>query len=221
MTVCWPKMPRGVRGFTLLEILIAIFILSVVLSTIYASYAGTLRIIHELQDESRFYKTARMTLDRMTRDMTALSRSGREFIFISQKKYIARREFSNLTVWSAGHLAFEDDDASGALASITYFVREAADGSVSLWRSDVAGPKPAAYPEDGGGLILCPEIEALKMTFYDETGREHDSWDTAATFAIQKGKAPKLVRIELSLANAKRTEKPYKFMTQIFLPVRK
>ena len=39
---------RCSHGFTLLELLIAIFILGIVLTTIYAAYSGTLTVIKEL-----------------------------------------------------------------------------------------------------------------------------------------------------------------------------
>jgi prepilin-type N-terminal cleavage/methylation domain-containing protein len=40
---------RRNKGFTLIEILLAIFILGIVLSTVYVSYTGTFRIIRETE----------------------------------------------------------------------------------------------------------------------------------------------------------------------------
>ena len=36
-----------------------------------------------------------------------------------------------------------------------------------------------------------------------------------------KGKSPRAVKIELALVNLNDKEKPYKFMTKVFLPVKK
>ncbi len=209
------------RGFTLVEILIAIFILGVVLTTIYAAYSGTLRVIKELDDESRIYKMARITVDRMSRDICAAQRSGSVFVFQSEKKSLGRREFNTLFVWSAGHLVFDEDELSGQPASIAYFVKEDKDGSFSLWRSDVAGPKPSTEKKNEGGLIICQNLQALNLKFYDEGGKDYDVWDSQSSIEQQKGKPPKIVQIELTMENLRDIEKPYKFTTKVFLPVRK
>src|SRR5512145_2687903 len=92
-----PSIPSpGSRGFTLMEILIAIFILGVVLTTIYSAYSGTLRVIKEIEDDSRAYKLARITLDRLNRDISSVLRLGKVFVFQSEKTNIDRREFSSL-----------------------------------------------------------------------------------------------------------------------------
>lgn len=209
------------RGFTLLEILIAIFILGIVLSTIYAAYSGTLTVIRDLEDDSRIYAMARITLDRMSGDLSSLQRFGDAFVLQSEKSRIGNREFGSISFWSAAHLAFEEELLSGYPASIAYFVKEDKDGGFSLRRSDIAGAAPALDKQTGDGIIICENVQALNLMFYDEGGQYYDSWDTASSSASQQGKPPVLVQIELILKNARDAEKPYKFITRVFLPVRK
>jgi general secretion pathway protein J len=209
------------QGFTLLEILIAVFILGIVLTTIYAAYTGVLTAIRDLDDDSRAYSMARITLDRMSRDLTSLRRFGDVFFLVSEKSKISSREFSSLSVWSASHLSFEENGQSGQPASIIYFVRENKDGSFSLWRSDTLRVKPFTEKETGGGVVICENLQTLHLKFYDESGRDYDTWDTRISFGPQKGKPPVLVQIELAVANQKDAEKPHTLMTRVFLPVRK
>lgn len=209
------------HGFTLLELLIAIFILGIVLTTIYAAYSGTLTVIKELNDDSRAYQMARITLDRMNRDLSSLQRFGNVFVLQSEKSRIGDREFGSLAFWSATHLTFDEDGPSSHPASIVYFVKQDKDGSFSLWRSDVAEAKPSPDRKTSGGLIICQNLQAINLKFYDEGGRDYDSWDTASSSEPQKGKPPVLVQIELMLTNGRDAQKPYKFMTNVFLPVRK
>ena len=209
------------HGFTLLELLIAIFILGIVLTTIYAAYSGTLTVIKELNDDSRAYQMARITLDRMNRDLSSLQRFGNVFVLQSEKSRIGDREFGSLAFWSASHLTFDEDGPSSHPASIVYFVKQDKDGSFSLWRSDVAEAKPSPDRKTGGGFIICQNLQAINLKFYDEGGRDYDSWDTSSSLEQQKGKPPVLVQIELMLTNGRNAEKPYKFMTNVFLPVRK
>ena len=53
---------RHKRGFTLLEVLIALFIFAIVISTIFASYTGTFRIINETEYQADNYGMARIAL---------------------------------------------------------------------------------------------------------------------------------------------------------------
>ena len=209
------------RGFTLLEVLIAIFIVGIALTTIYAAYSGTLTVIKELDDDSRAYQMARITLDRMSRDLSSLQRFGDVFVLQSERSRIGNNEFGSLAFWSAAHLTFEEDGPSGLPASIAYFVKEGKGGGFSLWRNDVAGAKPSIEWKTDKGLIICQSLQGINLKFYDEGGRDYDSWDTAYSSESQKGKPPALVQIELILTNARDAEKPYKFVTRVFLPVRK
>lgn len=209
------------RGFTLMEILIAIFILGVVLTTIYSAYSGVLRVIREIDDDTRNYKMARITLDRMNRDVTAILRSGKGFVFQSEKTSIDRHEFSSLFLWSSAHLGFEENDVPGRPASIAYFVKQDKDGNISLWRSDITGPKPSTEKKSEGGVIICENLRALNLKFYDEGGKDYDTWDTEISTDSQKGRPPAIVGVELILENPRNAEKPHKFITKINLPVRR
>lgn len=164
---------------------------------------------------------ARITLDRINRDVTAILRSGKGFVFQSEKTGIDRREFSSLFLWSAAHLGFEENDLSGQPASIAYFVKQDKAGNISLWRSDITGPAPSTEKKNEGGVIICENLRALNLKFYDEGGRDYDTWDTETSAPPQKGHPPAVVGVELILENYRDTEKPYKFITKINLPVRR
>jgi hypothetical protein len=84
----------------------------------------------------------------------------------------------------------------------------------------LSGAKPSPGKSPGGGFVICKNVDAWNLKFYDSTGTELDSWDSSS-LAEQKGKAPVAVKIELALVNLNDKEKPYKFMTKVFLPVKK
>jgi len=222
MTDCFAVHHRRSRGFTLLEILIAIFILGIVLSTIYAAYSGTMTVIRDVNDSSRAYKMARIAIDRMSRDLSSLQPFKGAFVLQSEKSMIGSREFGLLTFWSAAHLVFEEDEYVGPPALITYFVKENQDGSFSLWRSDIVQGKPSTDKKTDRGVIICENLQAFNLKFYDEGGRESDSWDTMVHSAgPPKSRVPVLVQIELVLVNDRDAEKPHKFVTKVYLPVRR
>jgi len=210
------------RGFTLIEILIAIFILGLVLATVYASYSGILKTSHQMEEEGNIYKMARTSMDRMIKDLSSLQSSSGSFDFRAEKITLSNREFYSLSFWSAAHLAFGENEGEGYPATISYYVQEDEGGdSFSLWRSDIPGAKPSAEQNISGGFLVCQNVDSWSLRFYDPTGTELESWDTSLSSAEQKGKAPAAVKIELGLVNLNDKEKPYKFMTKVFLPVKK
>jgi len=56
-------------GFTLLEILVAMAILTIVLSTLYAAFTKTLAEMNQVESEGDMYQMARITLERMQEDL--------------------------------------------------------------------------------------------------------------------------------------------------------
>jgi prepilin-type N-terminal cleavage/methylation domain-containing protein len=213
----------GVGGFTLVEILIAIVIISIVLSTVYVSYSNTMRIVHDIEYEDQLYKTARTAMDRMIKDLSSLQTSAGDFDFHAEKKMFRNRQFYSLTFWAASHLALGEGEGDGAPAVISYFVqKDEAQEGFSLYRADVPGAKPSPGKNISGGYVICRNIDSFNLKFYDYSDNEVESWDTTSAYEDeQQGKAPVSVKIELALVNANNREAPYKFMTKVFLPVKK
>ena len=59
-------------GFTLLEILLALFIFTIVLSFIYTSYTGTFRIVDETEYQADIYRMARIAIERIYEDLESV-----------------------------------------------------------------------------------------------------------------------------------------------------
>ncbi len=208
-------------GFTLVEILIAIFILAVVMATVYVSYSDVLKTSHQVEEEGDIYKMARTAMDRIIKDLSSLQASAGAFDLRSEKKTLNSREFHSIYFWSASHLVFSENEEEGRPASIGYDVRGDTDrGGFSLWRTDVSGAKPDQGKNTDGGFIICRNIDTFRLTFYDAGGRETDYWNSSSSGGDQTNKAPAAMKIELFLVNAKDPEKPYKFMTKVFFPVK-
>ena len=208
-------------GFTLVEIMIAIFILGLVMATVYVSYSGILKTSHQLEEEGNIYKMARTSMDRMIKDLSSLQMSSGTFDLRAEKKTLSNHNFYSLSFWSASHLVFGENGGTGRPAAISYYVQEdEGGGSFSLWRSDVSGAKPSPGKNQSGGFVICQNVDSWILRFYDSTGNELESWDSSSS-SEQNGKVPAAVKIELALVNLNDKEKPYKFMTKVFLPVKK
>ena len=207
------------KGFTLIEILLAIFILGIVMTTVYASYTGTFRIIRETQEDAEIYGMARNALDRMARDLQSAAPWRGAFTFLTKSDNLGGREFARLTFRSAAHVTFSEQEVPGGIAVIEYRVEEGTEkAGYALVRSDNLYRDPGKEEPLPGGYLLCDRVEALTYLFYDEAGKEYQTWDSGGQVEMQRNKAPAGVLIRLSLVNAADKERPYRFMTRVRIP---
>jgi general secretion pathway protein J len=207
------------RGFTLIEILIAVFILAIVLSTVYASYTGTFRTIRATETDAEVYGMARTVLERMTRDLEATASWKGAFTFTARPYNLGNREFTRLIFRSTAHIAFGEQEESAGFAVIEYGVEEGTEKEgYTLSRSDSLYRDPGKEDAPTGGFLLCDRVETLTYLFFDSAGKAYETWDKGDNEA-QKKKAPAMVEIRLGLVNEKDREHPFPFMTRVRLPL--
>jgi general secretion pathway protein J len=212
------KMPCD-GGFTLIEILLAIFILGIVMSTVYASYTGTFRIIRDTQEDAEIYGMARNALDRMARDLQSVAPWRGAFTFITKADTLGSQEFLRLTFRAAAHVAFNDRDVPGGISVIEYRIEEGTEkAGYVLVRSDDPYRDPGKEQPLPGGYLLSDRIEAVTYRFYDEAGKEYETWDSGGQVETQRNKTPAGILIGLSLINTADKERPYRFTTRVRIP---
>jgi len=211
------------RGFTLIEVLIAIFILGVVLSTVYVAYTATFRMVKISEYEKDIYDMGRTTLTRMTQDFNAAVPYGGKFEWTTRRTAFGRRVFPRICFTSNINLDLYDQANPAGVSTIDYFVDEdAKTGGFVLFRSesirsdkapdDIRELRKSAFP-------VCKHIHSIVYTFHDFKGKDYEAWDSTEDSDVQKNRAPAVVAVELNLVNPNNEEHPYKFMTKIYLPV--
>jgi general secretion pathway protein J len=218
-------------GFTLLEILIAIVIFATLLTTIYASYTGTFKVINDTESQAEIYRTARIAMERMIEDLEsayvqkgsrqASSEGGKEnlFQFLGEEREIMGRRADTLRFISSAHIDFSGKDPGCGATRISYYVKESEDGEgFVLYRSDnpLFKETDPLYVESGA-LVLCEGLISVAFIYYGEGGRKSDSWDSASEGL--ENKIPKKVSITLEFQNTLNPELPIRFMTGVALPV--
>ena len=225
--------PDNLSGFTLMEILIAMFILSVVITTIYVSLTGTLRIVHETEYQAETYRMARIALERMSEDLSSVyfpqqgesSESGEEednvslFKFMGEEEEIDGNRGDTLRFTSLAHLDFSEAGQSGDVSEIGYYVEEAGEEGegLVLFRSDdvrLGFRVPGEDPDEG--QVVCDRLQSVSFTYYDSEGEAYDVWDSAS--GDFESPIPGKVSILLEFVNKSDEEAPYKFMTAVALP---
>ena len=206
-------------GFTLVEILIAISILTIVMGTVYAAYIGTFKIVENTSSGNDIYRSARSTMTRMITDLESVCRYGDSFRLISEEFEVKDERFMNLSFFSSAHLDPDYGDVTG-LALIGYYIVEGEDEDSTLMREDTVLKDGDVNEEElfrGDGFILCNELRSVTYTFYDTKGEEYDSWNSG--MGNQKNRIPAIISIHLEFANPDDIDNPYRFMSKVFLPM--
>jgi len=181
-------------GFTLVEILIAIFIFAVVLTTIYTSYTGTFRVVDETESQAEIYRMARIALERMLEDLESAYIQKKEenpesgegaihpFQFVGEDREIKGRCADTLRFISRAHIDLSGQEQDPGTVEIGYYVKENDEGDdFVLYRSDRPMFKEA-FPleEETGGLVLCERLVSVNFTYYEEDGEARESWDSTS-----------------------------------------
>ena len=212
-----------VSGFTLIEILIAIFILGVVLSTVYAAYTGTFRIIRTSEYDSDIYTMGRMTLQRMLQDLGAIGPYNGKLEFLSKQSDRSRQTFPQLVFTSTVNLDLGNQENPAGVGTIDYYVEEGREktGFVLMRVKNVHREKLLDDQIDlrKGAFPLCDRLHSLNFKFYDSSGKESETWDSTTDTDMQKNRLPAVIAVELNLINPDNRDIPFKFMTKIYLPV--
>jgi len=212
-------------GFTLLEILVAIFIFAIVVTTIFGSFNSVFSKGEELQTDVAVYEMARRCLSRMTADLAqiyvaqrpayvppATSDEEDPYQVLGEEVLRGSAGFARLRFASRAHLPM-GAPPGGGVARIVYYPDEAADGSLVLRRSDQPDPAPD-FEESPADPIVCENLRAMTCTFFDEDGNPHEGWDSDA--AEHGFGTPVGVGIKLEIGDDQRAAV---FETRVALPV--
>ncbi|NCO59583.1 prepilin-type N-terminal cleavage/methylation domain-containing protein [bacterium] len=211
-------MGLGKKGFTLLEMMIALAILAVVLTTLFASYSITLRTIEGSERIAAVYDSARVALERIGDDLEgayipaavdekkALSGiQSNDGSFLGEDRLDDGRRADRLSLVSHSHARLRPDDPVFGLVRISYFVRSEEEGKgFTLYREE--SPIPARGSGSYyGALPLCSGLDSFRLSYIDEKGTESDRWDSI------EASLPVMVSITLSFIDEGDIETPIIF----------
>jgi prepilin-type N-terminal cleavage/methylation domain-containing protein len=221
--------PVANRGFTLLEILIAIFILVLVVSAVFGAFSGTFKVVTETEIQGEIYATARVALERISEDLASVyvgvlaktnqpeaGTTRQRFLFVGEDHQVDEQNADTLRFLSWAHVSFKNGRQAQGPAEINYYTQyDEETGELTLYRADTLDYLES--PEEGqGGLLLCEGLKWLDFIYYDREGDTHNSWDT--TENSSNAQLPSRVEISMGFENALDPKNPLQFMTGVALP---
>jgi general secretion pathway protein J len=212
-------------GFTLLEILIAITIFAVLVTTIFGSFNTVFGNIGAIETYMDTYDMAQSCFKRMVTDLQSMhiaqppafapSRDDAgpdPYRIVGDTTYLDNTDYGRLRFASLAHVPLGKQKRSG-IAEIIYYVEPETDGSLVLRRSDRLDPTEAAPETSIKDPILCEKIRALSFAFIDADGEARETWDSdSEDFDYE---TPQAVRIRMEIGSEDMT---HLFETTVMLP---
>jgi general secretion pathway protein J len=173
----------GSNGFTLLEVLIAVAIISVVLVAIYSTFILSHRAVEGMDESLLKNQESRKAIDILKRELDAtVYRADNALTFLKiQDRDIYGKQAAQLTFTTFSPLLH-------GLSRISYYIEEK-DGTLSLFKK-VSSPYST---EEAEGIDIIEGLESFTVE-----ARYNDAWVRTWDTDINKG-IPDEIRISISI----------------------
>jgi general secretion pathway protein J len=206
---------RAQSGFTLIEVMLALAILTFVMTIMWGSFSQTAtnkRAIEAAQDRMH---TVRVALMRMSREIEMAYLSQLENTALTERRTFligsAHGDVDELAFSSFAHQRLRAGLAEGDTTVISYYGERDPDDSrvLNLMRRETRrlqaeDPKTIA----GEAYVLCPNVSRVKFAYYDQKKKEWETdWSTVNASGNQY--LPTHVRITLTVIDERGQEVPY------------
>lgn len=217
----WSRTSLSSKGFTLIEILISVAIVSVVMVMIWQTTGQSIAAKKKVEMRDAVFHSARVAVAKMVMDIeqAVLLQGGQH---LGQKqgspllKTVFKGESDQLHFTSLAHLRLFRDAPESEGCEIGYRLErdpESRDHYLLLRRES---KWIDAQPEEGGVWVpLAKKVKEIKFDYWD--GRQFDwksSWNSEST---EKDQLPRAVRIVLKLEHPLRPDEEWPFQTTVLI----
>jgi len=189
-------------GFTLIEILVAISIIAILMSTIYGIFTSVSATKDRLDADSEAYHRARVIFDRLGREMRGAYFTPKNVNTLFRSGETGNGNFFfELSTTAVSPLS----STGTGFAVIRYTIEEdpeADDGSKVMLRSERPLLAQENTQQAQSEMRLAPGINAFNLRFYADSNW-HESWDAA------ESGLPDLVEVTLVTFDSRGQEVPF------------
>ncbi|MCE9666693.1 GspJ family type II secretion system protein [Myxococcus stipitatus] len=217
-------MMRRARGFTLMEVMVAVAITALMGTVVAMAFQSGLAAKDSVEAEADRYRQVRVAMNRMTREIGSAFVSARYDL----KRYRDQQdrptnfigESDRLLFTTFAHQRLYTDVKESDQAVVEYFVEPTSDktarGRMDLMRR--VDPNVGGERMDRGGTtdVLLEGVKKLEFEYWNTEKKEwDDEWDTRRT--EQKSILPTRVRITLYAVDETGKEARYTTQARIML----
>jgi general secretion pathway protein J len=211
------------RGFTLMEVALAVAILSVMAALTWGSIARTFDAYETVTGIDARYHNVRVAMNRMSRELSmafltsARRDKGKERMWETIFKAEPASPIAKISFTAFAHQIMRADAKESDQAEIGYFGAPDDDNPriTNLMRRE--DPRIDRDPDEGGrSYVLAEDIKEFKLRFFDPKDDDWtDTWDTEdSEFA---GRLPTIVEITMVIEDENQKELTFVTKTRINL----
>ena len=214
---------HAARGFTLIEVLVAVSILCIVVGLTWGSFQQTFKAKATIETNAVRYHSVRIALERLSRELTMAYLSQNEDPTQPDRRtyFIAKRkgDIDELRFSMMGHQRlYADADESDTSQVAYYGARDRDTGKLNLVRRETRRLSTVKIEAASGRAdILCDDVVRLKLDYYDGRDKQwREEWATTSADG-QTDRVPSKVKITLTVHDERGNEVP--FTTSVRLPM--
>ncbi len=204
---------RALRGFTLLEVMVALAIFVIISGAIYGAFSNAQQTVAFAEERSDAYQVARVMLTQINRelrsayqpaDVTVSTLTGDD----TENGNTAEVQTDTLTFLTTAHKPLQANAPYGGVCKVSYTVQEDANNQpIGLYVTEDVHPGLEPDTEAEEPVLLSDLVVGLNCQYLDGgTGEWVDAWENATTL-------PAAVRVELVVKPPRTTAKPLTFST--------
>ncbi len=226
---------RDEKGFTLIEVLIAVVLLAIISVLVFQSMGAMVGSKERFETREEAYRGANVFMDRLTRELATTVLYGNvELLGVSPNgEQSSKSVFTaanngdqdKLTFDTLSHTRYLKDAKESDLAEVTYFLEpqeqeEGQEGGAGVGLYAIKRrhkcPLDTEPGEKGQVSVLMTGVKELNFRYYDAAKTEYkDEWDTTKLdFA---NRLPRAVEITLVLQDPADEDNSIRFMTVALL----
>lgn len=184
------------RGYSLVEVLVALLISVIIMGSIYAAYATAARSFHEAEAREDLTQTARVILTRINTEISCTYHPGdaTKSTLSGDNSSEDTTQSDTLTVLTTGHSPFSATTTGGDVCQVTYFMSNGSDGNpAGLYAQEDYAPGFEVSNEDSQPVLVSDAVTGFICRYMSATDTDwEDSWLNETTL-------PMAVRVELIL----------------------
>ena len=218
--------PQRDAGFTLVELLLALFLFAFIAGVIFAAFAAVASGVEKGRQHIELYHVGRVALLRMAQEIGAAMPppAGSAVFFQGKKNADGGTGHDRIDFLTIPYRRYSDKVPSYELCHVAYYVADTPQEKPAV--ADPPQEKPALFREENCSgeederrelatrLQLTDLAVGLEMTYYD-VDKDYEEWPPNRD---EQSPLPCRVRLALTLRDAQQYERT--FITTVALPMR-
>jgi type II secretory pathway component PulJ len=203
-------------GFTLVELLLALFLFAFIAGVIFAAFAAVASGVEKGRQHIALYHVGRVALLHMAQEIGAAipPPAGSLVFFQGKKNADGGTGHDRIDFLTIPYRRYSDKVPSYEICHVAYYVADTPQEKTALFREENCSGEEDERRELATRLQLTDLAVGLEMTYYD-ADKDYEEWPPNRD---EQSPMPCRVRLALTLRDAQQYERT--FITTVALPMR-